>query len=322
MNNVCYSKCPSNSHYDDGIKGKCVCDNLWYIKEHIKVPCLPKSLQECPNEYYFQIYKTKECIIPLETENGCPEDSPYLFNYICYENNCPENTKINEGNKCICDETKGKYYKLENDIGRTYLYCGIKECPIIKPNLLEIKNLCTYNCEEEDTNVENKWAFRGICYKDCPEYTIKKGNENLFKYCAFHDLDDAKDLEELRDFVSVQVKELYEYGPSGGMLYNNFDTSMHIYAFDKNNNIDKELTLKSNLSYIELDTCLNKIYKDQKLGDNDKIYVVKYDLLNSISNSPLSQGDSLDDNTGTGSSGGTNDNNGKDIKKKKIINTI
>ena len=92
-------------------------------------------------------------------------------------------------------------------------------------------------------------------------------------------MDEAHNLEELRNYVSVQVKELYEDGPVGGVLYNNFDASLQIYSINRNY-IDKEVTLKSNLSYIDLDTCINKIYEDQNMNENDTIFVVKYDLLN------------------------------------------
>ena len=279
LNKVCYSSCPINSHYDDTKRGKCICDNLWYIDANIKNPCLLKSIENCPDPHYYQIFNTKECILPQLTDSKCPDDNPYSFNYKCYENKCPENTKPkNDMSKiCICDETKGKWYKIHSNDGKEYLYCGLKDCPEIKPNFLEDSKRCTYNCDEDNEDEEKKWAYRGICYKDCPDYTYKI---NIgYKYCSFYRLDESSNLEQLRNYVSVQVKELYESGPIGGVLYNNFDTSLQIYSL-KNNSIDKELTLKSNLSYIDLDTCLNKVLQDQNFTENDTIYVVKYDLLN------------------------------------------
>ena len=303
LNKICYSSCPTNSHYNDTIRGKCICDNLWYITTNNKIPCLPKSVEKCPDPYYYQIFNTKECIMPQDTDTKCPDNFPYVFNYICYEKNCPENTKPENENskKCICDETKGKWYKLYHGNGKAYLYCGLKECPEIKPNLLEDSKRCTYNCDEDDEAVENKWSYKGICYKDCPDYTYKINVGH--KYCSFYQLNEANSLEQLRNYVSVQVKELYEEGPIGGVLYNNYDASLQIYSFNKNS-IDRELTLKSNLSYIDLDTCLDKIYEDQNLSENDTIYVVKYDLLN---NNPA-QSSGNDDNTQQNSNSGDNSN--------------
>ena len=74
---------------------------------------MSKDTQICPYNYPYQIFKTKECIKPIETtETKCPTEHPYFFNYICYENKCPELTKVKDNTKfCVCDETKGKWYK-------------------------------------------------------------------------------------------------------------------------------------------------------------------------------------------------------------------
>ena len=315
LNKICYKigQCPTNSHYNPDISGKCVCDNLWYITEDEKIFCLPISTDICPDEYPYQIYKTKKCIKPQETESKCPEGL-YVFNYICYEDKCPQNTrqKSDSSNICLCDETKGKWYKYNYynpNSEKVYLHCGLTECPTdpYKPNLLEEKNQCTYNCDE-DGEITNIWAFKKICYEECPEFTKQDPPQ---KRCIFYQLDEASDLEHLRNYVSVQVKELYESGPEGGVLYNNLDASLQIYSIGRNFN-DKELQLKSNLSYIELDTCLNKVFDDQNITDDDRIYVVKYDLLNSKSSQLSGQ------NTGDGEEIGegekTTENNNKNNK--------
>ena len=287
LNKICYKEdnCPINSHYDPNIAGKCVCDNLWYLTPNNKIHCMSNDTLICPDDYPYQIFKTKECIKPVQaTETKCPNEHPYFFNYICYQNKCPELSKLKGETKyCICDETKGKWYKYNkvNPNGeKVYYYCGLDQCPNEnpnKPNLLEEKKQCTYNCDE-DGETEFIWAFRNLCYKECPEFTKE---DPVQKKCIFYLLDEAKDLEELKNYVSVQVKELYESGPRGGNIYNNFDASLQIYPFNKNGNLlDKNIIMKSNLTYIDLDTCLNKIFEDQNLDENDRIFIVKYDLLN------------------------------------------
>ena len=287
LNKICYKEdnCPINSHYDPNIAGKCVCDNLWYLIPNNKIHCMSNDTSICPDDYPYQIFKTKECIKAVETtETKCPTEHPYFFNYICYENKCPELTKLKGETKfCICDETKGKWYKynkINPNSEKIYYYCGLDKCPNEnpnKPNLLEAKKQCTYNCDE-DGETEFIWAFRNLCYKECPEFTKE---DPIQKKCIFYLLDEAKDLEELKNYVSVQVKELYESGPRGGNIYNNFDASLQIYPFNKGGNLlDKNIIMKSNLTYIDLGTCLNKIFEDQNLDENDQIFIVKYDLLN------------------------------------------
>ena len=59
---------------------------------------------------------------------------------------------------------------------------------------------------------------------------------------------------------------------------NKYDTSLHIYSINKLNSY-KELSIKPNLTYIDLGTCLDKIYADNYLNDTDIILITKYNLL-------------------------------------------
>ena len=188
LNKRCYKEnnCPINSHYDPNINGKCVCDNLWYLTEDNKIHCMENNTLICPNDYPYEIFKTKECIKPVEsTDTKCPVEYPYVFNYICYENTCPEFSKTKGSTKfCICDETKGLWYnKINPDNEKLYLYCGKEECPNNdpnKPNLLEEKKQCTFNCDEDGEEVFI-YSFRNLCYEECPEFTKKdETQKNVF----------------------------------------------------------------------------------------------------------------------------------------------
>ena len=59
---------------------------------------------------------------------------------------------------------------------------------------------------------------------------------------------------------------------------NKFDASLQIYTLNKFTT-NKYISMKSNLTYIDLGTCLDKIYNDNNLDKNDSIIVTKYDLL-------------------------------------------
>jgi len=93
--------------------------------------------------------------------------------------------------------------------------------------------------------------LRNICIKECPVRSITDGD-----VCKFYELDDASitNLKLLKESANVQAKELYERnGNLGGFLLNKYDASLQIYAIDKSNSL-KELSMKSNLTYIDFGT--------------------------------------------------------------------
>jgi hypothetical protein len=66
------------------------------------------------------------------------------------------------------------------------------------------------NCYTKDNEDGNPMvSFRGTCYDICPDFTRPKSEYEYEKYeCDFHRLEEAENLEELRDFVIIQVREL------------------------------------------------------------------------------------------------------------------
>ena len=79
----------------------------------------------------------------------------------------------------------------------------------------------------------------------------------------------------------MQVKELYQNSEkTGGYLYDKFNTTLQIYAIDRNDSL-KEISFKSNLTYIDFGTCFEKIMKDKNISENESILITKYDI-NSI----------------------------------------
>jgi hypothetical protein len=221
FNQKCYkmNKCPTNSHYDNTIQGTCVCDNLWYKYTDANLNnlelmfCLPKNKENCPmnnpnadDNYPYRIFQTKECV---KQRTNCPENS-YVFNYICYENSCPYATKESSDKNCICDTEYGYWYKYEdNESQRDYYKCGLKKCEGNFINLYEPDKECVEKCNERNGEGGNPmYSFRGVCYDECPEFTKPKTD---FQYeCGFYKLEEAENLEELRNYVNIQVRELYQ----------------------------------------------------------------------------------------------------------------
>ena len=296
FNQECFKNCEdhANSEYNYSTNKdayECQCKFLWYIEEKVSSlvyhkKCLDINIKECISiegvEKPFLIYDTNECVPLTECSNM------YIFNMICYSK-CPENTKeiesdVDTGYTCSCNQEIDAYWYQYEKSGLTYFVCGVSNCPINnennlhnRPYLLEEKKQCLSSCSE----VIDKWSLRYVCVDECPDYT---NENNVLKKCEFYDLNDGtivQDEETLKKYGNVQAKELYENsGRLGGYLFNKFeDVSFHVYAIDKSNTL-KEYATESNLTYIDFDTCLPKIFANNKLRDDDKILVVKYDLSN------------------------------------------
>ena len=297
FNELCFISCETaNNKYKFNIKAVhpslvCNCQNLWHknMTDQAKKICYVETRKECPIESdsttydSYLVYNTKECVDKYE---DCPPNS-FRFNHICYDK-CPEFTfeGVNEDNNdCKCDKDH-LWLKYER-FGNIYYICGLDTCPqtsigdkYIRKILLESENQCVRSClEEGPTNNDYKYSFRGKCVNICPTKTITDYDE-----CKFYDVVSpgyVDDLVDLKEKANIQSKELYEEKAKGslsGFIKHDFGASLQIYTLNKNKDY-RELAMQSNLTYIDLGTCLDKIYAANNLKDSDNILVTKYDLL-------------------------------------------
>ena len=259
------------------------------MTDQAKKICYVETRKECPIESdsttydSYLVYNTKECVDKYE---DCPPNS-FRFNHICYDK-CPEFTfeGVNEDNNdCKCDKDH-LWLKYER-FGNIYYICGLDTCPqtsigdkYIRKILLESENQCVRSClEEGPTNNDYKYSFRGKCVNICPTKTITDYDE-----CKFYDVVSpgyVDDLVDLKEKANIQSKELYEEKAKGslsGFIKHDFGASLQIYTLNKNKDY-RELAMQSNLTYIDLGTCLDKIYAANNLNEDDNILVTKYDLL-------------------------------------------
>ena len=350
FNRLCFKSCEDFGYNIKAVESsyECQCMNLWYEEsdEYGKTikQCLDEIYTECiefNDEYQYEIYKTKKCV---KTKAECPNHS-FTFNFKCYErcpNNTLENTESDHTDECICDKTKGYWYEYEK-LGREYLVCGVEECPKStienvqdgRPNLLEKDDnkyhKCVLSCSEDDAY---KYAFRNLCVKKCPEGTKVVGDT-----CEFYDLindEEINNLQAMKNAANIKAKELYlDSNLKSGYLLNKFDASLQIYSINKDNT-NRNLSIKSNLTYIDLGTCVNKIFEDGNLPNNDEILVAKYDLLYRYTPPNTDPGDNTpqDGNSNSGSSqssssSGTNNNgysnnnlDNNDDSIKSLINPV
>ena len=312
FNNECFNNCEIHAkrkypYLVQKESYECQCKYLWHYKDYSRKikECFELNQQSCieniPQKPYLVI-DTNECL-----EECSPEMK--AFNMTCY-NKCPEYTidRQDENQQeytCSCNKELDLYwYQIEKNYiipaaedpeidepeeaeptKFIYYVCGVQECPVERPNLLREEKQCLLSCNIEEEGYKFKYNLRNICVEKCPDYT-DFNNEELI--CTFINLENEElvtDKESLKNYANVQAKELYESRLTindgnrlGGFLFNKFDeVSLQIYAIDKGNTLKKYST-KSNLTYIDFDTCLPKIFEDNSMKDTDKILVTKYDL--------------------------------------------
>ena len=271
-NHQCYKrgKCPEGT-IENNIEGECKCEKVWYKQENDNLNCIDSD--KCPDSHPYKNYKTNEC-----TSDPCTDDT-FKLNNTCYET-CPEGTLEKEktdGTKiCQCDPEYGFWYLEENE--KENMICGLSNCNITGDKTYYNNNTkqCLSSCEKYEL-----YELNHICYEnECPYPTV---SENVItnKYeCTVKKYTTATNLDESYKYIRDEIVQLYKSVPKGGIVYNNFESTLQIYGIKKNKNDTKELNLRSSLSYIDINPCLNKIYENNKMLETDDIVVVKYDLGN------------------------------------------
>ena len=319
FNHKCFTSCESaneiHKYNIEKVEGnyECVCPNLWKIDpedryEQDKI-CIDKNKNECPPypdnlSTTYLILRNKQCV---DSRDKCPSDT-FKFNFVCYDK-CPEFTikgkkPFSDNNIydiCVCDKDSYRWLDYEK-YGNIYYQCGLDTCPdkfivdekeYIRRIFLENENKCVRSCLEDGSESNAyKYSFRGKCVLECPIKTKLEYDE-----CVFIDVNNETEidsLDKLKEAANVQAKELYEKsGKLSGFLMNKFDASLQIYSVNRSDL--KSLTMKSNLTYIDLGTCLDKIYSDNNLNDSEKILISKYDLLTRMHKN--NEGNNNNDNT-------------------------
>ena len=301
FNKECFENCKEAAYYYHYVTEKknsyeCICENLWFYEPNNKKQCLDPNVTECvvydyEQKFYDKKYFDKKYLVNETNEcvNKCPKGL-YSFNYVCYDK-CPINTEdvklLDEPIEtfCKCNREVGYWYEYER-YNLTYLECGVEKCPLnndnssyIRSNLLEEENKCLITCRE---NEDFPFSLRKVCVKECPFFTYTNDKEDeLNDTCIFFDLNDERvdTLEKFKAAANIQAMELYEKSEKlGGFLFNKLNTSLQIYSVDNNDSL-KELYFKSNLTYINFGTCLDKLMIDKNISENESILITKYDIL-------------------------------------------
>ena len=277
FNNVCYrvGSCPENTKQN--VNGnECICNNLWYKQDTGNKYCLQES--ECPFETHPNlIYSTKECIT-----TDCP--SPLKnFSNTCYEE-CPSGT-IQDGNECKCDQQIGFWYiKKENK--KPYIICGEDKCP----DDMEYWNNNTKQCYPNRCSEYKLYEYNKVCYeKQCPNPTVSDDPENNPYECVTKKYSTSTNINETYNYIKEEIIDLYKAVKStkpGGIIYNNFNTTMQLYGIKGSiqntnaNSKSKDTVVRSGLSYIDIGSCSEKVFKNNRMDKDEDIVVLKFDLEN------------------------------------------
>ena len=266
FNKICYKEC-IGEYEPDKLKGnECKCKYLWYENSEGSKICMKAEEKECPsNSLPYLIYQTNECVKDISKCEG-----KKIFNNICYDK-CPLNTKEN-GDNCECDPNKGFWYKYLDSNNNQKFNCSLSICPSDKPKYHIDKKECASNCGEI-----NAYDYLDICYDSCPSLTKQVNNDYS---CQLSTEFEEKNLTELVKNIRTEIKEIYESLPTGGLVINNNDNNatMQIYGLNRKNKNNTDSIIRTNLAYIDLSGCIDKIYENNKMKDKDDIVVVKLDL--------------------------------------------
>ena len=256
FNSKCYKKCEdiNNNTITDNVKGnKCKCKYNWYENSDHTITCLNKN-EECPNNIFpYKKDINNECVQSCEPLK--------IFNYICFDK-CPLYTKESEANKCGCNPDEGYWHKY-TEFNRDKLECGLKDKPNNKTKCHNDTKQCVSDCAEI-TDVES-FEFLETCYSSCPTLT-DKGVDG--KICVISE-------NNFTEFIS----NIYPNLPEGGLVIENGNNAtMQIYGINKNKNPKVGSIIRTNLAYIDLSGCINKIYENNDMEDDEDIVIVKLDI--------------------------------------------
>ena len=279
FNNICYEdNCPS----DYNVNGdECICKYKWYKYDNeflgfndYKV-CLGEN-EPCPDEYPYN-HPDGECLKSLD---GCPK----IFNNECVRE-CEGQTKVDPNNEqmCICNTENSdnpenvKWYQYTLN-GKAYLKCGEKTCPENKKYFDEATKECLVSCNA------NKYIYENTCYDSCPGKT--KVLDQISKICEdiliFDNEEEMKSLDDLKAKIEDKtvIKDLYQKKSSVGLVYNIDNSTMQFYGVSNKKETNQDLLMRSNLTFIDISKCLDKLYKKYLSGPDEdgEIIILKYDI--------------------------------------------
>ena len=259
----------------------------------------------------------KECFNSFE--DCFSKEYFYYYNDTCFKNNCTSdkislgsltnnNSKIGIINQlnlidstindglCICNtfdifENK-TYLGWINNVSNPFIQICLNECPE-DYFLDEITNRC-FLCN---------FIFNNKCYKDqCPEKTKLNLSEPNSRNCVCQELSiidnetgliTCKDKEypidsTLGDVLEKFVKDIGNISNANSMAPITLNSGDIVYGYNSEENKDDLIRKYSNITYINIDSCIDTVRQSYNLPTTEKIYIFVIDSPNYSINSLFS----------------------------------
>ena len=248
-----------NNRFSDNL---CICDTKntyigWIIND--SNPYIQICLDECPENYRLDEV-THKCYY-------CNPKKDYVFNDICYPDNCPDGTQLNSSNHnsriCICDEasiineTTGLIECIEKEYPVDYFHNRIS-CPFI---------------------------YKGDCYQECPSNTCLTQNKEELTKCV-----DIK--QKMKVFNGICFEGIEE-------IVNNIESlepittsqGITINAYSSEEDINELIKANPDLTFVDLGECNDLLIKTYNLPLDTKLYILGIDSPNLIGQSSINSFD-------------------------------
>ena len=275
-NNICYNKCPPNTHYK--IKDLKNRENIFNEYEDGVAVCLEPNTEgyfldefdfyeECFQSCNFCYGKGKE------KNNSCIK-CKYNFFFI----KDVDDIKF----KTNCYEKCPYYYYL--DESREYKCTENQNCTGDFNYLVKGKSKCIDHCQNDNIY---KYEYDNICYEKCPKNTIISSKK---EYLCLGEKDiNRKDLianEEMHQLIKGNILNKYNISNGEEMVYPTEDN-----FFFQLTNTKKELELlegKNNnntnkFSIVDLEQCGSLLKEHYQINENISLILLKYERISNIS---------------------------------------
>ena len=272
-NNICYNECPDDTHII--IKNISNKENIFIEFEDGVAVCLdrnPKGYYLDQDKFYKECYDACEfCYGPgNEKNNSCKKCKSNLFflndidiyKYNCYEK-CQYYYYFNESNDYTCtinDTCNGNYTKF----------------------IFE-KYKCIDKCENDNIY---KYEYNNICYKECPETTIKSSKKDYF-YLGEENINqiDLGNNEDIYQVIKDNILNKYNLSKGEEMVYQGEnDYFFHLTSAENELAILEGKTNNSNkFSVIDLGKCGSLLKKNYNINENSSLIIMKYEKVSNIS---------------------------------------
>ena len=229
----------------------CICDivkrNIVWINNNIN-SSYQICLEVCPDNYRLD-----------EITHICHECNPkndYVFNNICYLNDCPKGTQLDKSNLnskiCICEESS----IIDKETG--LIVCVEAEYP---PEFFENRINCPF-------------IYKGKCFKKCPENTcLTQEKEDLTK-CV----DIKKNMKIINGICFEGLEEIVKNIENFEPITSSCGITINIFPLDKS--IDELIKSNYNLTFVDFGECSDKLKEAYNLPTVTQLFLLGIDIPN------------------------------------------